>query len=96
MDSLLQLIDNRIQKALSNSSCVNSQIGQVISVGENKCDVKLFMSGVTYSIPNFSGSDVYENQMVYRNARNGSVNMLMKLRWRSNLLKLILLQFHTI
>jgi hypothetical protein len=71
VDSLLQLIDNRIQKALSNSSCVNSQVGQVISVGENKCDVKLFTSGVTYSIPNFSGSDVYENQMVYVYWRGG-------------------------
>lgn len=65
MDSLLELIDSRINKALAKSDCVNSQIGQVVSVSGSTCEVKLFTTGAVYTIPNYSGSDIRKDQMVY-------------------------------
>ena len=65
MDSLLELIDSRIEKALAKSNCVNSQIAQVISVGDSTCEVKLFTTGAKYTIPNYSGSDVRAGQLVH-------------------------------
>ena len=65
MDSLLELIDSRIEKALAKSNCVNSQIAQVLSVSGSTCEVKLFTTGAKYTIPNYSGSDIYEGQLVH-------------------------------
>lgn len=71
MDSLLELIDNRINKAMSQSSYINSQLGQVLEVNNGIYKVKLFTIGATYSIPNFSGSDIKEGQTVYVYWRGG-------------------------
>ena len=65
MDSLIELIDNRIDKALDKSTYVNCLLGQVLSVSNDKCNVKLFTTGTVYNIPNYSGSDVIVGEMVY-------------------------------
>ena len=74
MDSLMELIDNRISKALANSDCVNSQVGQVLSVNGNAYNVKLFTTGSIYTIPNYSGSDINENELVQVYWRGGFVS----------------------
>lgn len=71
MDSLMELIDNRIGKALANSDCVNSQIGQVLAINDNSYDVKLFTTGSVYTLPNYSGSDLNENELVQVYWRGG-------------------------
>lgn len=65
MDSLIELIDNRIENAMSKSTYVNSLIGQITSVGDSRCGVKLFTTGVVYNLPNYSGSDVVVGEKVY-------------------------------
>ncbi len=64
MDSLLELIDRRIEKALAKSGYINSQLGQVVETGDDVHKVKLFTTGAIYEIPNFSGSDVEQGQSV--------------------------------
>lgn len=71
MDSLLELIDNRINKAMANSNHVNSQIGQVIENNNGICKVKLITTGAIYTIPNFSGTDVNVGQTVHVYWRGG-------------------------
>lgn len=65
MDSLIELIDNRIDKALNQSAHVNSLIGQVIAASNDRYDVKLFTTGAVYNLPNYSGSDVNIGEQVY-------------------------------
>lgn len=64
MDSLLKLIDNRAQKAVINSSHINSEIAQVISINETTT-VKLLSSGTEYTLPNYSGSELKVGDVVY-------------------------------
>ena len=71
MDSLLELIDSRIGKALAKSDCVNSQVGQVLSANDNLYNVKLFTTGAVYAIPNYSGSDLVANELVQVYWRGG-------------------------
>ncbi len=65
MDSLLELIDSRVEKAIAKSNCVNSQIAQVLSISGSKCEVQLFTTGAKYTLPNYSGSDIREGQIVH-------------------------------
>lgn len=65
MDSLIELIDNRIDKALNTSAHVNSLIGQVVAASNDRYDVKLFTTGAIYNLPNYSGSDVNIGEQVY-------------------------------
>lgn len=65
VDSLIELIDNRIDKALNQSAHVNSLIGQVIAASNDRYDVKLFTTGAVYNLPNYSGSDVSIGEQVY-------------------------------
>lgn len=65
MDSLIELIDSRAEAALNKSTFVNSLLAQVVSVGVDKCGVKLVTTGVIYNLPNFSGSDVEVGETVY-------------------------------
>lgn len=65
MDSLLKLIDSRIQKAIGDSAHINSEIAQVIGVSGVTATVKMLTSGVQYTLPNYSGSDVQVGDTVY-------------------------------
>lgn len=65
MDSLIELIDNRIDKALNKSTYVNCLLGQVLSISNDRYNVKLFTTGAVYNLPNFSGSDVSVGETVY-------------------------------
>lgn len=65
MDSLIELIDNRIDKALSKSAHVNSLIGQVVATSNDKFTVRLLTTGTIYSLPNYSGSDINIGEQVY-------------------------------
>lgn len=65
MDSLIELIDNRIGKVLNASAHVNSLIGQVVAASNDRYDVKLFTTGAIYNLPNYSGSDVNIGEQVY-------------------------------
>ena len=67
----MELIDNRISKALANSNCVNSQVGQVLTINDGSYDVKLFTTGAVYTLPNYSGSDLNENELVQVYWRGG-------------------------
>lgn len=64
-NSLIELIDGRIKKMLASSNFVNSQIGQVISVGNGVYQVKLFTTGATYALPNYSGTEISVGEKVY-------------------------------
>lgn len=65
MDSLIELINNYIDKALNKSTYVNCLMGQIMSVSNDKCGVKIFTTGNVYDLPNFSGSDVSVGETVY-------------------------------
>ena len=65
MDNLLKLIDNRIQKALSKSSHINSEIAQVMSTNGRLAVVKLLTTGTEYTLPNYSGSGINVGDTVY-------------------------------
>lgn len=65
VDSLIELIDNRVQTTIDKSAYINSLVAQVTSVGIDKCGVKLLTTGVTYNLPNYSGSDVEVGEKVY-------------------------------
>lgn len=71
VDSLIELIDNRVQTKIDKSAYINSLVGQVTSVGIDKCGVKLLTTGVTYNLPNYSGSNVYAGEMVYVYCKGG-------------------------
>ena len=71
MDSLLQLIENQIQKAMSKSAHINSEIAQVVSVDGALANVKLLTVGTEYTLPNYSGSDVQVGDTVYVYWRGG-------------------------
>lgn len=71
MDSLLQLIDNQIDKAMSKSAHINSQIAQVISTDGATATVKLFTIGTEYALPNYSGSEIRAGDTVYIYWRGG-------------------------
>lgn len=71
MDSLLQLINNQIQKALSKSAHINSEIAQVVSTDGVTATVKLFAVGTEYTLPNYSGSDIKVGDTVYVYWRGG-------------------------
>ena len=65
MDNLFKLIDNRIQKILSKSSHINSEIAQVISTDGRLAVVRLLTTNTEYTMPNYSGSDVKVGDTVY-------------------------------
>lgn len=65
VDSLLKLIDNRIQKAIATSSHINSEISQVINVDGTTATVKLLSNGTEYTLPNYSGTEVRVGDVVY-------------------------------
>lgn len=65
MDSLLKLIDNRVQKAVINSSHINSEISQVINVDGNTAKIKMLSTGTEYTLPNYSGSELKVGDVVY-------------------------------
>ena len=65
MDSLLELIDNRVQKAVAKSSHINSEIGQVVSVSGTSATVKLLATNTQYTLPNYSGFEVRIGDVVY-------------------------------
>ena len=71
MDSLLQLIDNQIQKAMSKSTHISSEIAQVTSIDGAKARVKLLTTGTEYTLPNYSGSEVRAGDTVYVYWRGG-------------------------
>lgn len=71
MDSLIELIDNRIDKAFGKSSYVNSALGLVTNIDGGSYLVRLITTGATYKIPNYSGSDVAIGQTVHVYWRGG-------------------------
>ena len=71
MDSLMELIDNRIEKALAKSSCVNSQLGVVNEIDGEIYKVKLVATGAIYNLRNYSGSDIKVGQTVHVYWRGG-------------------------
>jgi hypothetical protein len=65
VDSLLKLIDTRVQNAITASSHINSEIAQVISMNGTTTTVKLLSNGTEYTLPNYSGSEVRVGDVVY-------------------------------
>ena len=65
VDSLIELIDNRIDKVLEKSTHISSLVGQVVAASNDRYDVKLFTTGVIYNLPNYSGSDLVVGEQVY-------------------------------
>lgn len=65
MDSLLKLIDSRIQKAIAASAHINSEIAQVVSVNGATATVKLLSNGTEYTLPNYSGTEIRVGDTVY-------------------------------
>jgi len=65
VDSLLKLIDTRIQNAIAASAHINSEIAQVVSEDGKKATVKLLSTGTEYTLPNYSGSVVQTGDVVY-------------------------------
>lgn len=65
VDSLIELIDNRIEKVLEKSTHISSLVGQVVAASNDRYDVKLFTTGAIYNLPNYSGSDLVVGEQVY-------------------------------
>lgn len=65
VDSLLELIDNRVQKIIAKSSHINSEIGQIIAIDGALATVKLLTTNTTYTLPNNSGFEVRVGDIVY-------------------------------
>ena len=65
VDSLLKLIDTRIQNAIAASAHINSEIAQVVSEDGKKATVKLLSTGTEYTLPNYSGTMVQSGDVVY-------------------------------
>ena len=65
VDSLIELIDSRIDNKLSKSTHINVLVGQTVAFSNDKYTIKLLTTGVTYELPNYSGSDIEIGEKVY-------------------------------
>lgn len=65
VDNLFKLIDSRIQKIMSKSSHINSEIAQVLNTDGKSATVKILATNTEYVLPNYSGSDIKVGDTVY-------------------------------
>ena len=65
VDNLFKLIDSRIQKIMSKSSHINSEIAQVLNTDGKSATVKILATNTEYVLANYSGSDIKVGDTVY-------------------------------